>query len=153
MNLELLKQALSEPDIKGLEVNIENGRSLEPHFHITEVGKVTRDFVDCGGVHRTSETCQLQTLVATDTEHRLAPAKLLGILKKASVLQLNGQVEIELEVQGDTVETYCLTDAKSENGKLKLVLAAKQTACLAPDKCGLEVVPLGTQSCCGDGGC
>lgn len=28
---------------------LENGNSVPEHFHVTEVGIITKDFIDCGG--------------------------------------------------------------------------------------------------------
>lgn len=156
MNVGELKTALSKPGIESLEIHV-GGRRLESHFHITEVGKVIKDFVDCGGVRRMTESCQLQTLVANDTDHRLSAQKLLGILEKSKVLWLSGALEVELEVQGATIEIYSLASAEQQGNQLQLKLEPKNTACLAPDKCGLETVALNgdaqTQSCCGGGSC
>ena len=119
MNLTSFKNALAQTDIERLEISFEGGGKLEPHFHITEVGKVTRDFVDCGGVLRKTETCLLQTLVADDTDHRLSPKKLLGIIEKAALLGLADDVEIELEIQGSTIETYRLANTTGEGHTLR----------------------------------
>lgn len=155
MNLTSFKNALSQSEIEQLEISLKSGRILESHFHITEIGKVTKDFVDCGGVLRKTETCLFQTLVANDTDHRLSPRKLLGIIEKAELLGLADDIEIELEIQGSTIETYLLADTTKVDRTLRFNLESKNTACLAPDKCGLEVVSLGgpSQPCCGEGEC
>ena len=35
-----------------LEFRFQDGKSVPPHFHITEVGLVSKKFVDCGGIFR-----------------------------------------------------------------------------------------------------
>lgn len=148
-----LKTVLANSNISELIIAIKSDRFLEPHFHVTEVGKVTKDFVDCGGVRRKVDACVLQTLVANDVDHRLAPSKLLGILEKSDVLEMDDNTEVEIEIQGDSVETYSIGQSTVTGPTLTLHLQAKQTACLAPDKCGLQIVSTGPQSCCGEGGC
>lgn len=37
------------------------------HFHITEIGRIQKDFIDCGGTVRSAVTCLLQVWVAHDT--------------------------------------------------------------------------------------
>ena len=45
-------------------------------FHITEVGHVTKKFIDCGGKLHTVQSCQLQVWLGTDTDHRLLAGKM-----------------------------------------------------------------------------
>ena len=158
MNLREFRSALAANSDKHLEFQFATGETLAVHFHVTEIGKVTKDFVDCGGTRRTTESCMLQTLVANDTDHRLTAGKLSGILEKASALGLDEEVAVEAEVQGETIGIYSVEGVAepSNNGTLQFQLAAKQTACLAPDKCKLDALPvLGTSDgdCCGETGC
>ena len=53
------------------------------HFHITEVGNIMRNFIDCGGVQRQENKINLQLWVDSDTDHRLKPTNLLNILQLA----------------------------------------------------------------------
>lgn len=160
MNLEQFKQLLTQNSGAELRFQFSDGNALAPHFHVTEIGKVTKDFVDCGGTRRTSECCTLQTLVADDVDHRLNSDLLLGVLEKTDVLGLEGWFDVEAEVQGDTIGIYSVASAVADNGKLVFELASKSTACLAPDKCGIEVVsineappaPSADAGCCGSGG-
>ena len=142
MNLGQLSQLLREYPGSSFRMELPSGTLLPDHFHVTEVGKVTKDFVDCGGVRRIEQTCVLQTLVANDVEHRLSTSKLAGILAKSSMLGLEDGMEVDVEVQGNTIEYYRIARANTRDGKVVLTLQNKQTACLAPDTCGLEVVTL-----------
>ena len=81
---------------------------LPSHFHITEVAKTQKDFVDCGGERRSETTCVLQTYVTDDFDHRLSPAKFHSILQKAVSLGIAPEHQVEVEVQGTTIETYAL---------------------------------------------
>ncbi|HMO13137.1 MAG TPA: DUF6428 family protein [Pirellulaceae bacterium] len=149
MNLGELREKLHKSPNQTLRIEIPSGKLLPEHFHVTEVGKVTKDFVDCGGVQRCEQTCVLQTLVANDVDHRLSTSKFSDILEKSSTLELNNTKEVDVEVQGATIEVYRIKSATSSDGQLVLKLQNKQTACLAPNKCGLEIVSSAAQSCCG----
>ena len=148
MNLESLKRMLAGDPSAQLMIQIGSEQNVAAHFHLTEVGKISKDFIDCGGVRRSSEKCVLQTYVANDVEHRLAPSKFLGILEKASVLGFGDETEVEIEVQGATIETYSVADVVNENGFLILRANPIQTACLAPDACGLPVSSGQSSGCC-----
>ncbi len=37
-----------------------NGELVPNHFHVTEVGKITKHFIDCGGVIRNEEVANFQ---------------------------------------------------------------------------------------------
>ncbi|QDT67623.1 hypothetical protein MalM25_05230 [Planctomycetes bacterium MalM25] len=130
--------------------------ALAAHFHVTEVGRVTKDFVDCGGVRRSETRCVLQTLVAGDTDHRLNSTKLAKIVALADVLDLPGEASVEVEHQERSVSTDLLDAVEREGDTLTLRLAPKQTACLAEDACGIGVglptLPL-ADGCCGGGSC
>ena len=151
MNLQEFKFALSQHPDHELGIRFDSGQEIAAHFHVTEIGKVTKDFVDCGGTRRMTVSCVLQTLVANDFDHRLKSDKLATIIKKASVLDLDDSLPMEVEVQTDTIGVYAFAAATAENGKLVFTIDSKQTACLAPSTCGLDVLPVNGQvECCGD---
>ena len=81
MLLSAFKQTLSELD--KLKFQLPNGQLVPSYFHITEVGKVTRNYIDCGGVLRQENKLNLQLWVSSDTEHCLKPDNILNILKLA----------------------------------------------------------------------
>jgi hypothetical protein len=154
MNLHEFKQTLNANANHEILIEFDSGQQVAPHFHVTEVGKVTKDFVDCGGTRRSTVSCVLQTLVANDFDHRLNTDKLATIIEKAAVLGLDDDLPVEAEVQTETIGVFAFSDATATDGQLVLKLASKQTACLAPDKCGLDVLPVAGQSdCCGETGC
>ena len=39
-----------------------NGELVPSHFHVTEVGKITKDFIDCGGKVRSENVINFQGL-------------------------------------------------------------------------------------------
>ena len=148
MDLGQFSEVLKQSPNQTFRIEIPTGKLLPQHFHVTEVGKLTKDFVDCGGVRRSEATCVLQTLVASDFDHRLSTTKFSGILEKSALLELDNCLEVDVEVQGTTIEMYRIESAEPRDGQLVIKLQNKQTACLAPDKCGLDIVSLNGQSCC-----
>ena len=109
-----------------------NGTLVPPHFHVTEVGVVSKHFIDCGGTIRDEKKVNLQLWEAHDFDHRLAPQKLLTILALSDKIIGNEDLDIEVEYQAETIGKYGL----EHNGK-EFVLTTKQTNCLASDKCGI----------------
>ena len=58
MKLSEVKSALKELETIGFE--LPNGELVASHFHVTEVGKITKHFIDCGGVERKEEVVNFQ---------------------------------------------------------------------------------------------
>ena len=130
MLISAFKQTLSELDT--LKFQLTNGEFVPAHFHITEVGNITRNFIDCGGVQRQENKLNLQLWVASDTDQRLDPTNLLNILQLAEKQLGNSNVEVEVEYQQSTIGRYKL----AFNGAV-FQLINTQTACLAPNQCGI----------------
>ena len=116
------------------EVNflLPNGTSVPEHFHVTEVGLITKNFIDCGGTVRKETVVNFQLWEANDFEHRLKPQKLLNIIELSETVLGIEDFEIEVEYQAQTIGKYDL----DFNGK-DFVLLNKKTACLAQDQCGI----------------
>jgi hypothetical protein len=112
-----------------------NGTFVPAHFHLTELGKTAREFVDCGGVWRKEEKANMQLWVADDTDHRLTAEKAIKIIDTCSSLFDGIDLDLEIEYQRDTIGRFGLT---LENGQLELTNL--QTACLAPDSCGIPAI-------------
>lgn len=53
-----------------------NGKLVPSHFHVTEIGKISKTFIDCGGTLRKEETVNFQLWEENDYDHRLHPEKL-----------------------------------------------------------------------------
>jgi len=134
MNLSEFKTALQNQEYPSFK--LENGSALAPHFHLTELGKITKDYIDCGGTRRQESWLNLQLWEANDFEHRLSATKLLGIIRKTErQLALDDSLALEVEYQGATVGRYAL----AQEGE-SFILQAKQTDCLAKDACGIPDV-------------
>jgi len=153
MKLSEIKKHLSTAESVNFE--LQNGTFVPENFHVTEVGVVTKHFIDCGGTVRNEKVANFQLWNADDFEHRLKPAKLLNIIKLSEEKLGMEDLEIEVEYQSDTIGKYGL-DFSGEN----FLLTTKQTDCLAKDNCGvpqqkqkLQLAELETsKSCCTPGG-
>jgi len=130
MKLSNIKEIL--PTLDNVEFQLENGTFVPEHFHVTEIGVITKHFIDCGGTIRNEKVVNFQLWNANDFEHRLKPTKLLNIIKLSEEKLDIEDAEIEVEYQSETVGKYDL----NFNGK-HFVLKNKQTACLASDACGI----------------
>lgn len=129
MKLSELKQIL--PTLDNVQFQLESGAFVPEHFHVTEVGFITKHFIDCGGTIRNEKVINLQLWDAHDYEHRLKPTKLLNIINLSEEKLGIENAEIEVEYQSDTVGKYGL----DFNGR-NFILVSKKTACLAENKCG-----------------
>ena len=153
MEFRVFKTLLTDNPDSTLSFRFASGEHLPAHFHVTEVGKVSKEFIDCGGTRRSNVSCVLQTLVANDVDHRLTAGKLAKILQQAEPLELADDLPVEAEVQTETIGIFDIFGGDVDNEQLVFLLGSKQTACLAPDRCGLEVLSSDDGSCCGDSGC
>jgi hypothetical protein len=113
-----------------------DGGFIPAHAHVTEVGRVDKKFIDCGGTVRSLSACVLQTWVADDTEHRLTPAKLASIIGRgASVLGGDDSLPVEIEYEDFIVSQFPVSLAEVADGALVFTLVTKHTDCLAKELC------------------
>jgi len=71
MNINAFREVLTANPEAAIRFMLPDGDFVPAHFHITEVGRVHKDFIDCGGTVRSTTACVLQVWVAGDLEHRL----------------------------------------------------------------------------------
>ena len=135
MNIRELVAALRLHPEAPLALQLPDGSWVPAHFHITEVGHVTKRFVDCGGTRRIQETCLLQTWVHDDFEHRLLAGKLADIFAKAGDLLPHEELPVEVEHEGQFVAQFPLESAAMHEGSLRFQLGLKHTDCLARGIC------------------
>jgi hypothetical protein len=132
-----MKLSAIKSQLEGLpQVNfiLPDGNQVPAHFHVTEVGQVTKKYIDCGGTLREESKVTFQLWEDGDVDHRLAASKLLNIIGLAERLLSIPDLEVEVEYQGDTIGRYGL----DFNGP-DFLLTATQTDCLAKDKCGIPM--------------
>ncbi len=131
MKLSEIKNHLSP--MEALNFMLPDGSLVPENFHVTEVGLITKNFIDCGGTVRKDTVVNFQLWQdANDEDHRLKPKKLLAIIELSEKILGIEDYEIEVEYQDSTIGKYDLAfDGKN------FQLLNKQTACLAPDQCGI----------------
>jgi hypothetical protein len=130
MKLSQAKNILAS--VETVNFQLPDGTFVPEHFHVTEVGLITKNFIDCGGTVRKETVVNFQLWNANDLEHRLKPQKLINIINLSEKVLGIEDFEIEVEYQAQTIGKYDL----DFNGK-DFVLVNKQTACLAQDQCGI----------------
>jgi hypothetical protein len=130
MKLSEVKEALN--GMNELTFRLEDGTQVPAHFHVTEVGSVKRNFIDCGGTVRNDEAVNFQLWSANDYDHRLAATKLFEVIRLSEEKLGLTNTEVEVEYQTTTIGTYGLEfDGKA------FILTNTQTDCLAKDACGV----------------
>ena len=149
MNITEFKISLSQ--INEVAIVQPNGKLVPPHFHVTELGIISKDYIDCGGTIRKEKVANFQLWNADDIEHRIEPQKIIDIIEIAEHSLGLENLEIEVEYQSDTIGKYGLefTDGK-------FLLSPTLTDCLAKDKCGIPEKPQtvsNTSSCSPSSGC
>ena len=130
MRLSEIKNHLA--NLKTIAFELPDGSLVPNHFHVTEVGQITKNFIDCGGTVRKEEVINFQLWNANDYDHRLHPEKLVNIIELSEKILGLKDLEIEVEYQGDTIGKYGL-DFDGKN----FLLTNTNTNCLAMDKCGI----------------
>lgn len=154
MKLSQVKNVLK--NIEQIGFQLPDGSLVPNHFHVTEVGKVSKHFIDCGGTLRQEEVVNFQLWNADDYDHRLHPEKLLSIIELSEKVLKIEDHEVEVEYQGETIRKFGI-DFDGTN----FLLTTKQTDCLAKDACGIpakkpivKLSDLNQEPCCGpDGNC
>ncbi|WP_304145737.1 DUF6428 family protein [Mesoflavibacter zeaxanthinifaciens] len=158
MTLSEIKKHLKNLDT--IAFILPDGSLVPNHFHVTEVGKTTKHFIDCGGTVRQEKKVNFQLWNANDYDHRLHPEKLIHIIELSEDIFNLKDLEIEVEYQGEqSIQKFGL-DFKDG----QFLLTSTQTNCLAKDKCGIpekqlpkpkvKLADLNNEPCCSpDGNC
>ena len=158
MTLSEIKKHLKNLDT--IAFILPDGSLVPSHFHVTEVGKTTKHFFDCGGTVRQEKKVNFQLWNANDYDHRLHPEKLIHIIELSEDIFNLKDLEIEVEYQGEqSIQKFGL-DFKDG----QFLLTSTQTNCLAKDKCGIpekqlpkpkvKLADLNNEPCCSpDGNC
>ena len=158
MTLSEIKKHLK--NLNTIAFKLPDGSLVPSHFHVTEVGKTTKHFIDCGGTVRQEKKVNFQLWNANDYDHRLHPEKLIHIIELSEDIFNLKDLEIEVEYQGEqSIQKFGLN---FQNGQF--LLTSTQTNCLAKDKCGIpekqlpkpkvKLEDLNNEPCCSpDGNC
>lgn len=153
MKLSQIKLALF--NLEKIAFQLPDGSLVPNHFHVTEVGLITKNFIDCGGTLRSEEVINFQLWSADDYDHRIHPEKLLHIIELSEKTLGLRDLEIEIEYQSDTIGKYGL-----DFDGINFQLTSKATDCLAKDNCGIpaakpkvKLAELQTSGSCAPGSC
>ncbi len=145
MNITELKKILDSHADKNLRFVLPDKTIIPSHFHITEVGHVKKDFIDCGGTRRSTSCCVLQAwIAANDEDHALLAGKLASILKLAAKILPSEELEVEVEFEAPYISQFPIESAEISEDTIVFHLTTKHTDCLAKEQCGLE----SASSCC-----
>jgi len=146
----LLKTLRDHPDHQ-LQFLLPDGGFIPAHAHVTEVGRVDKTFLDCGGTARRNSSLCLQTWVADDIDHRLHAAKLADIIERAAPILGDDDLEAEIEYEDGFISQFPIESAASQGNSLIFALGRKHTDCLAKEICLPK--PEESSSCCTGTGC
>ena len=147
MKINDVKEELNK--LQSVKFLLPNGSVIPEHFHVTEVGIISKNFIDCGGTIRKDKVASFQLWTSDDFDHRLAPQKFLDIITLSEQKLNLKNLEIEVEYQSDTIGRFGL----SFDGECFL-LTNKKTDCLDKNKCGVdEPIYKDNSSCTPKSGC
>ena len=148
---------LREHPEHGIAFETPDRNRVPDHFHITEVGHLTKSFIDCGGKRHTTGSCLLQVWVADDTDHRLKAGKLLTIFERADGLLFSMELPVEIEAEAPVLTQLPLTRCEILDTTLIFHTELKHTDCMAKDICmpdfSLPALPGQSNSCSPGSGC
>jgi len=159
MKLSEVKVVLKE--LKTIGFQLPNGALIPNHFHVTEIGKITKHFIDCGGTVRNEEVVNFQLWNANDYDHRLHPEKLLNIIELSEKVLNIADLEIEVEYQAENEDLQTIGKFGLDFDGTNFLLTSKQTDCLAKENCGIpaektkvKLSSLSDEPCCSpEGNC
>jgi len=135
MHLSEFKTTLSQHPDKLLQFALPTGTKIPPHAHITEVARVEKHFIDCGGTVRKESTCRMQIWFADDTQHRISAQKFLKVLDKAATVLGAEDLVIDFEYEAPFIAQFPVTSIEPEGNSLIVQLGIRNTDCLAKDIC------------------
>jgi len=144
MNLFDLRALLQQHPATLPRFVLPDGDFIPAHAHVTEVGYVVKNFIDCGGATGKRETVLLQTHVGEDTEHVLKADRFAKILKLGERVLPHDQLEVEVEYDCCVVAQYPISEIRPAGEHLDVILGKRRTQCLAQERSKNE--PAG--SCC-----
>ena len=143
MTLRQFNRVLATNAESTVHLMLPDGDFVPAHFHVTEVGRVHKVFMDCGGTKRESLSCVLQVWTADDVHHRIDTTKLAGILGATAALFDGEDPPVEVEYETGVISQYPVGGVEFTPAGVLFTLGTKHTDCLAPDKCGV-----GGAGCC-----
>lgn len=142
MKLHELNHLLAQNPDAQMRFRLPDGAFAPAHSHVTEVARVDKRFLDCGGTLRTESFCRLQIWSAHDLNHRLTAGKLAKIFSKAEKVLQTGALDVDVEYEAGLISQFPLEHLQISSGEIIFQLGVRHTACLAADKCGVAPAEL-----------
>jgi hypothetical protein len=138
MKLSELKSILESQPEKFPRFILPDGDQIPAHFHLTEVGHVAKNFIDCGGTIRKTESSVLQLWVNDgDADHRLSAGKMAKILALGERVLPHDGLDVEVEYDDCAISQFPITGFENSGHHLDFAMTTKHTDCLAKEKCGV----------------
>ena len=134
VTLQDLQNALEANPERFPRFVLPDGDYVPAHAHVTEVGHVVRNFIDCGGVIGKEEKVLLQTHVGNDTDHRLRSDRLAKILRLGSRVIPSSDLAVDVEYDCCVVAQYPIGEATADGEHLNLMLQHGRTQCRARER-------------------
>jgi len=139
MNILEFKALLAAHPQKLVTFMFDNSETIPAHYHVTEVGHIQKNFIDCGGTVRAQESCLLQAWTHdSDPHHRLYSEKLLSIIELAEKHFPISKLDVEVEYEECVISQFLVTTGEPQEDAIVFQLADKHTDCLAKEKCGID---------------
>ena len=135
MKITELKKELKKRPTAHVKFALPHGETIPAHAHVTEVARIDKRFIDCGGTLRHDQFCRLQTWFSDDLDHRLTAGKLSRILDMAASILGPDDMEVDVEHELGVITQFPLTSVEVKPDEMVLCLSERRTACLAPEKC------------------
>jgi hypothetical protein len=134
MTLYDLQNALEANPKRFPRFVLPDGDYTPAHAHVTEVGLVVRNFIDCGGLVGKEEKIVLQTHVGNDTDHRLRSDRFAKILQLGSRVIPRANLDVDVEYDCCVVAQYPIAEARPDGQHLNLILRRGRTQCRARER-------------------
>jgi len=144
MTLHDLQDALEANPKRFPRFVLPDGDHIPAHAHVTEVGHVVRNFIDCGGLVGKEEKILLQTHVGDDTDHRLRSDRFAKILQLGNRVVPSTNLDVDVEYDCCVVAQYPIAEARPDGQHLNLILRRGRTQCRARERRESET----TAGCC-----
>jgi hypothetical protein len=141
MKLHEFKKSLAQKPEAHVRFRLPSGDLTPAHIHVTEVARIDKRFIDCGGTLRNDSLCRLQTWFAEDVHHRLTAGKLVKIISKAEGVSLTDDLDVDVEHEVGYITQFPIESPETSDNEIIFRLTERHTACLAMDKCMPAVPP------------
>jgi hypothetical protein len=134
MTFQGLQNALEANPTRFPRFVLPDGDYIPAHAHVTEVGHVIRNFIDCGGLTGKEEKVVLQTHVGNDIDHRLRSDRFAKILQLGDRVIPSADLDVDVEYDCCVVAQYPIAEATQDGEHLNLILQRGRTQCRARER-------------------